>query len=203
MKNKADPRIDAYIAKSAAFAQPILRHLRELVHQACPEAEETIKWSCPHFVYGDGILCSMAAFKTHAVFGFWHQGMKKILGAAGKKEATAMGSFGRIEKLDDLPDDKALVRYVQAAAKLNESDVPRRAKSEPKAALLVPADFAAALKKNKTAAANFENFSASQRRDYIEWITEAKREETRGKRLATSVEWLAEGKTRNWKYESC
>lgn len=203
MKKKADPRIDAYIAKSAAFAQPILRHLRQLVHQACPAADETIKWGCPHFVYTGGILCSMAAFKAHVAFGFWHQGMKKVLGAAGEKEETAMGSFGRVEKLDDLPDDKALVRYIQAAAKLNESDVPRRAKPKPKTALPVPADFASALKKNKTAAVNFESFSASQRREYIEWITEAKREETREKRLATSLEWLTEGKTRNWKYESC
>ena len=203
MKKKTDPRIDAYIAKSAPFAQPILKHLRALVHEACPEAEETIKWSCPHFTSAGNILCSMAAFQAHAVFGFWHQGMAKVLGQAGGQAETAMGSFGRITNLDDLPNDKAMIRFIREAAKLNASGAPGRPPAKPKAALPVPADLVAALKEDKAASTAFAKFSLSHRREYIEWITGAKRAETRQKRLATTLEWLAEGKSRNWKYMNC
>ena len=204
MSQSLDPRIDAYIAKSAAFAQPILKHLRELVHQACPTATETIKWSMPHFEHAGALLCGMAAFKAHCTFGFWHQGMEKVIGAPA--EASAMGSFGRITSLADLPDDRTLRRYVQAAAKLNESGVPGRprpASRTPKKEPAVPAELAAALKKNKAAAATFENFSPSHRKEYIEWIVEAKRDETRQKRLAATIEQLTAGKSRHWKYQAC
>jgi uncharacterized protein YdeI (YjbR/CyaY-like superfamily) len=204
MKN-TDPRIDSHIAKAAGFAKPILRHLRKLVHEACPEAEETVKWSSPTFVYRGRILCGMAAFQSHCTFGFWHQEMEAVLGADGEKADTAMGSFGRITTLDELPPDKTMLRYVKKAAELNESDAPARPRppKRPAAPLIVPKDLAAALKKNKAAAASFEKFSPSHRKEYIEWIKEAKRDETRQKRLATTLEWLAEGKSRNWKYENC
>lgn len=202
---KTDPRIDAHIAKAAEFAKPILRHLRKLVHEACPEAEETLKWSSPTFVYRGKIMCGMAAFKGHCTFGFWHQGMTAELGPDGDKADTAMGSLGRIASLDDLPSDRAMLRYIRKAAVLNESDAPARPRpaKRPAAPLAVPGDLAAALKTNKAAAATFEKFSPNARKEYIEWITEAKRDETRQKRLATTLEWLAEGKSRNWKYENC
>ena len=204
MKN-TDPRIDAYVANAEGFARPILRHLRKLVHEACPDVEETLKWSTPAFVYRGKIMAGMAAFKGHCTFGFWHQGMSAVLGPDGDKEATAMGSFGRVTSLDDLPSDRALARYIRKAAELNESDAPARPRParRPAAPLAVPEDLAAGLKKNRAAAASFEKFSPSHRKEYIEWITEAKRDETRQKRLATTLEWLAEGKTRNWKYENC
>ena len=203
MNKNLDSRVDAYIAKSADFAQPILTHLRKVVHAACPAATETIKWGFPNFEYHGRLLCSMAAFKAHCAFGFWHRGMEAILAADGAKAETAMGSLGRIASVADLPGEKTMARYIREAAKLNESGTAARPAAKPRRALAVPADLAAALKKNKVAAATFEKFSASHRRDYIEWITEAKREETRGKRLATTLEWLAEGKSRNWKYENC
>ena len=206
MSSSLDPRIEAYIAKAADFAQPILRHLRECVHRGCPNVTESIKWSIPHFDYAGGILCGMAAFKAHCTFGFWHQGMDEVLGKHAGKSDTAMGSFGRITKMADLPDDRTLIRFVKAAAKLNESGTPSRprpAVKGPKKELAVPPDLAAALKKNRAAAKTFADFSPSHRKEYIGWITEAKREETRAKRLATTLEWLAEGKFRNWKYSSC
>lgn len=204
MKN-TDPRVDSYIEKSAEFAKPILKHLRELVHRACPEAEETLKWRTPTFMYRGRIMCGIAAFKEHCTFGFWHKGMEEVLEKAGHKGDEAWGSLGRLTGLADLPSDKALLGYVKTAAKLNESDAPARPRPARKRAapLPVPADLAAALKKNRRAAGTFEKFSPSRRRDYIEWITEAKRDETRAKRLATTLEWLGEGKSRNWKYENC
>ncbi len=202
MQPKPDPRIDAYIAKSAPFAQPILRHLRSLVHRACPEATETIKWSMPFFEH-HGLLCHLAAFKAHCTFGFWHQGMNDVLGRDASKADEAMGSLGRIGSLADLPGDAVMTRYLKHAAKLNESGTPARPAGKPKPALAVPADLAAALKKNPAAAATWEKFPPSHRRDYIEWIIEAKRPATRATRLATTLEWLAEGKPRNWKYQNC
>ncbi|MCM3876354.1 MAG: YdeI/OmpD-associated family protein [Thermoanaerobaculia bacterium] len=204
MKN-TDPRVDAYIAKSAPFARPILTSLRAAVHAACPEAEETLKWSCPSFVTNGKILCGMAAFKAHATFGFWHQGMTDVLGEDGGKADTAWGSLGRITGVGDLPPAKTLRVWIRKAAALNASDAPSRPRParRPAAPVAVPPDLSAALKKNRKAAATFESFPPSHRREYIEWITEAKRDETRQKRLATTLEWLAEGKARNWKYENC
>lgn len=199
---KTDPRIDAYIAKSAEFAQPILRHLRALVHAACPAAEETIKWGMPSFTY-HGILCGLAGFKAHCTFGFWHQGTTKIIRQAGGKAEEAMGSLGRITSRADLPSDREMMGYIRQAAKLNESGAPARPKPKPKKPLPMPADLAAALKKNAKAAKIFADFSPSARREYIEWIIEAKRAETRSSRLETAVKWIAGGKKRNWKYENC
>ncbi len=202
---KPDPRVDAYIAKSAPFARPILQHLRAVVREACPEAEETLKWSSPSFVLDGQILCGMAAFKEHCTFGFWHKGMDEVLGKDGRLAGGAMGSFGRIGSLEDLPPAAALRRYIAQAAKLTLSEAPARPRPAARAAApaAVPDDLAAGLKKNKAAAAFFGKLSPGARKEYVVWITEAKREETRAKRLATTLEWLAEGKKRNWKYENC
>lgn len=202
MSTRTDPRVDAYIAKSPEFARPVLTHLRALVHRGCPGAGETIKWGMPFFTCGGSILCMMAAFKAHCAFGFWHKDMKTLVASDAAKPDEAMGILGRITSRADLPGDKAMLGYIRQAVKLSESGVPARPAAKGKAKpLVVPGDLATALKKNKKAAAMFAEFSPSKRKDYIEWLTEAKREETRAKRLATALEWIAEGKARNWKYE--
>jgi len=193
--------MDAYIAKSGEFAKPILTHLRKLVHTACPDVEEAMKWSAPHFLC-KGMLCSMAAFKAHCAFGFWKGSL--IFGGDNAAESEAAGQFGRITSVSDLPADKKLIGYIKQAMKLNEDGVKvEKPKPAKKKELVVPPDLAAALKKNKIAKETFDNFSPSHKREYVEWITEAKREETRKQRLATAVEWIAEGKSRHWKYARC
>lgn len=194
-----DPRVDAYIAKSAPFARPILDHLREVVHATCPDVEEAMKWSFPHFMY-HGMMCAMSAFKQHCAFGFW----KGALIVADAKNDEAMGQFGRIASLADLPPRRTIEAYVRRAMKLNAENVkpPRTTKdAQPKPPVALPDDLRAALAKNKKAAATYEGFSPSGRREYVEWITEAKRAETREKRVLQAVEWMAEGKQRNWKYQ--
>jgi uncharacterized protein YdeI (YjbR/CyaY-like superfamily) len=205
MSKDLDPRIDAYIAKSAPFARPILKHLRTLVHTTCPEVTETIKWSSPFFEDAGGVLCHMAAFKEHCAFGFWHQGMEKVTAELGARRDEAMGTFGRVTSLHDLPGDRTIIRFLSAAVRLNASGKPARPRAgdDEKKELEVPADLVAALKKNKPAAKAFAEFRPGHRKEYIKWITEAKRLETRKQRLATTLEWLAEGKPRNWKYFNC
>ena len=186
--------------KSADFAKPILKRLRKLIHAGCPDVEESIKWSCPHFMH-HGMLCSMAAFKAHCTFGFWKGKLMKSLNATTRAD-EAMGQYGRITSLDELPDDKIVLAQIKEAAQLNEQSVKApRAQSKPKKPLKIPAYFGLALKRNAKALAMFETFSPSHQREYIEWITEAKTEATRQKRIETTLEWLAEGKNRNWKYE--
>jgi uncharacterized protein YdeI (YjbR/CyaY-like superfamily) len=199
---KKDPRVDAYIAKAQPFAKPILVHIRKTVHAACPDVVETMKWSFPHFDY-KGIFCAMAGFKAHCTFGFWKGALLKDslkgMPSGGEK---AMGQFGRITALSDLPGEKTLVKIVQAAAKLNDEKVAvPRAKPKPRPPIKVPPHFTAALKKNKKAAAAFEAFPPSHRREYLEWIMEAKTEETRDRRMGQAIEWIAQGRGRNWKYE--
>jgi len=196
-----DKRIDAYIEKSAEFAQPVMVHLRDLVHKACPEVTETLKWSMPSFEY-KGLLCGFAAFKQHCTFGFWKQSLLET--DAFPKNKTAMGSFGRITSLKDLPSDKVMVGLIHQAMELNEKGikVPKKA-AAPKKDLVVPDVLKKALSKNKAAKTTFEKFPYSCKKEYIEWITEAKTEPTRDKRLASTIEWLSEGKRRNWKYENC
>ena len=196
---KKDPRVDAYIKKSPPFAQPILTHIRKIVHAAVPGVEETMKWSSPHFDY-KGIFCGMSAFKQHVGFGFWKAGlMKDVLPGSG---LSAAGQFGRIESLDDLPSDRELTKIIRLAKQLNDDDVkaPPMRKAGPRPALKAPADLLAALAKNKKANATFEKFPPGQRREYISWVIEAKQADTREKRIKTAVEWMAEGKPRNWKY---
>jgi uncharacterized protein YdeI (YjbR/CyaY-like superfamily) len=197
----SDPRIDAYVAASAAFARPILRHLRKAVHRACPEVEETVKWSHPSFVH-HGILCGMAAFKEHCTFGFWKQAL--ILNCAACTNEPAMGQFGRITRLQDLPADEVLMDYIRKAAQLNEAGIKApRPRARPKPPPQPPEDLTRALSRNRKALATFEAFSPSNRREYIDWINESKRELTRSKRLAEAVQWMAQGKPRNWKYINC
>jgi uncharacterized protein YdeI (YjbR/CyaY-like superfamily) len=200
-----DPRIDAYIERAADFAKPILKRIRRLVHTGCPDVEETVKWQHPTFVY-KGILCGMAAFKQHCALGFWKG---KLLFKDDKADRSAqeqaMGQFGRITSLSDLPADSLLLRYVREAARLNEEGVkiPSGSKARVKQELAVPGYLVAALKKNTRALETFERFSPSHKREYVEWLTEAKRDETRDKRLETAIVWMAEGKPRNWKYMNC
>ena len=195
-----DPRIDAYIDRAAPFAQPILTRLRQLVHEACPDVEETIKWGMPTFVHAGGILCGMAAFKQHASFGFW----KHALVVGDAQPQTGMGSYGKLASLDDLPPRKTLLAHIRKAMQLNEGGVTSPArKAAPKPPPDTPEDLAAALDKNKAAKATFDAFPPGCKREYIDWINEAKREETRAKRLAQAIDWMAEGKRRNWKYEAC
>jgi len=198
-----DPRIDAYIERSADFAKPILTHLREVVHAACPDVEETMKWSFPHFMY-EGMLCGMSAFKEHCAFGFWKGSLIAGLKPNSANGGEAMGNMGCIRTVKDLPSKKVLAGYVKEAMRLNEEGVvvPKKPKA-PKPEAEVPPELAAALAKNRKAKAAFEGFSPSHRREYVTWIVEAKREETKVKRIAQAVEWLAEGKARNWKYEKC
>jgi uncharacterized protein YdeI (YjbR/CyaY-like superfamily) len=194
---KRDPRVDAYIEKAAPFARPILKHLRRVIHAGCPEVQETIKWSFPHFGR-KGILCGMAAFKGHCAFCFW----KSSLVFGNKKPGdAAMGQFGRITSIADLPDEKTLIGYVRKAAALNEkgTKIPEP-RSQRKKRVAVPYDLKTALGKNARARKTFENFSYTNKKDYAEWITEAKRRETRTKRLKTAIAWMAKGRTRNWKY---
>ena len=199
------PTVDAYIAKSAPFAQPLLIHLREAVHEGAPDVEETIKWSRPFFMYRGVILGNISAFKEHCSFGLWGTEIAEILIADGIASGEGMGTFGRIASVKDLPPRKKLVNYVKHAAKMIDEGVRTKSLSmRPKVAkppVEVPEALTAALKKNKVAAKKFETLSPSCRREYSEWIADAKREETRDKRIATALEWIAEGKSRNWKYE--
>jgi uncharacterized protein YdeI (YjbR/CyaY-like superfamily) len=193
---RKDLRVDAYIDTAQPFAKPILKFLRKTVHAGCPTVEETIKWQFPHFDYR-GIMCAMAAFKEHCAFGFWKGEL--IVSARAEK---GMGQFGRITSLQDLPDEKTLLGYVRKAAELNERGVakPGRSGGRPRPVLEVPPYLSAALRKNVKARTTFEKFSPTNRRDYIEWLIEAKREETREQRLKTAIQWMEEGKPRNWKY---
>ena len=193
-----DPRVDAYIAKQADFAKPILAHIRDVVHAACPDVQEDIKWGSPFFMY-HGPLAHMPAFKEHCRFGFWKG--KLLFGAGSNDEDAMSGPFGRITSVKDLPSKKEMTAYVRKAMTLNEEGISARKQPKARASLPVPAELAAALAKNRKARANFEAFPPSHRREYNEWIAEAKRAETRAARVKQAVEWIAEGKGRNWKYE--
>ncbi len=201
--NKKDKRVDEYIAKSADFAKPILTYLRTVVHKACPDVAETIRWGFPHFDH-KGIICSMAAFKAHAAFTFWKAALMKDPHKVMEKTGgnTAMGHFGRITRLSDLPKQSILIAYVREAARLNESGAkpPSKKRSAAGAALEIPDFFSAALRSHPKAQETFDSFSPSHRREYLEWVTEAKTETTRQRRLEQTIVWLEEGKTRNWKY---
>lgn len=195
-----DPRVDAYIEKQKDFAKPILLHIREVVHALCPKAEEQIKWGMPFFMYADAPLCQMAAFKEHAALGFWKAALIDGMPHNSNNGGESAGNFGRLKTVKDVPSRKALAPLIKAAMKLNEDGVVVPKKKEAKPELAAPQELTAVLAKNKKAKAAFEAFSPSHRREYIEWIMEAKREETRAKRIAQAVEWMAEGKSRNWKY---
>ena len=208
MKNpESNPKVDAYIAKAQPFAQPILAHIRELVHKACPEVEEAIKWSMPFFMVRGVVLGHMASFKQHCALGLWGPEMNAILNEAGLHSENGMGSLGKITSLKDLPSDKKMLGYYRHAAELIVSGQRTkslvRTKKSVKPAPEVPSELSTALKKNKAAAKVFAAFSVSCKREYADWIAEAKRPETKEKRVAQAVEWIAEGKQRNWKYQNC
>ena len=202
---KKEKLIDAYISKSADFAKLILNHIRELVHKACPDVEEKMKWSFPHFDYKGEMMCSMAAFKQHAVFGFWKASLMKdpVLIENARLE-TAMGHLGKLTSLKDLPPDKKMTTWIKEAMQLTDKGIklPSKPKSTEKKELVVPDYFTKALNKNKAAKKIFDNFAYSHKKEYLQWIVEAKTEETRNKRIATALEMLAEGKSRNWKYQT-
>ena len=199
-----DDRIDSYIARAAEFAQPILKHLRKLVHQGCPAVGETLKWGFPNFMYQNSILCSMAAFKAHCSFGFW-KGELLFANNKGLKPAEGMGQFGKITAVSDLPEPEVLLELIREAVRLRNEGIKPSPRPRPaiKRELEIPDDLTAALKKNQRALAAFEAFSYSHRKEYVQWIVEAKREETRQRRLVTAIDWMAKGKSRNWKYERC
>jgi uncharacterized protein YdeI (YjbR/CyaY-like superfamily) len=192
-----DKRIDAYIDEAKPFARPILEHVRDRVHAVAPDVEETLKWSMPTFTLGGKILLGMAAFKAHATVNFW-RGRELDMDAT----AQGMGQLGRLTAVCDLPADlDDLIR--RAAALARSVPAPRKPKSEPSSPKEIHADFAAALAIAPLAKSTLESFPASAQREYIEWIADAKQEVTRHKRIATAIEWLNDGKRRNWKYQSC
>jgi uncharacterized protein YdeI (YjbR/CyaY-like superfamily) len=205
-----NPKVEAYLAKARPFAQPILTHLRKLVHQGCPEVAETIKWSRPFFEYRGVILCNMSAFNQHCSFGFWGQEISAVLRKANVLRGEGMGSLGRIREVNNLPPDKLMLAWIrQAAAFVDRGEYTspiaarHRVAKAKKPTVKMPAEFAKALQKNKKVAATFAAFSPSCKREYIDWIADAKRPETRDKRVATATEWISQGKQRNWKYQNC
>lgn len=195
-----DARIDAYIAKAQPFARPILEKVRERVHASLPAVEETIKWSMPAYTLDGKIIVITAAFKAHAALNFWRG--QELRG--NEPSNDAMGQFGRLKSIDDLPEDRELDRLIGEAAELTKkAPAPRKAGHEPRPQPQIHPEFAAALQERPTAKAVLDGFPPSAQRDYIEWIAQAKQDATRQKRIATAVEWLSEGKRRHWKYESC
>jgi hypothetical protein len=198
---RKDPRIDDYIAAAAPFARPILKHLRKIVHTGCPDVEETIKWRMPHFDY-KGMFIGMAAFKQHCSFGFWREAALALGDKAN--DSDGMGQFGRIMSLADLPDEDALIGYVRKAVKIKDASVKPRQSAKPRVKavpLPVPDDLVRGLKRNRKARSTWNAVSPSHRNEYIEWITGAKREQTRAKRLETTLQQLDDGKPLNWRYQ--
>lgn len=194
-----DPRVDAYIESRSDFAKPILSHLRDLIHGHAPAVEETIKWSMPFFTYKGQPLANMAAFKEHAAFGFWNR-----LELATGKEGDAMGQYGRLTDIATLPPDKVLLDTLdRALARIDAGEKPKRAARAPKPQAEVPDALAEALAKDDEAAANWNAFAPSCRREYCEWVAGARRDETRAKRIAQTIEQTRAGKKLNWKYENC
>jgi uncharacterized protein YdeI (YjbR/CyaY-like superfamily) len=205
-----DPRVDVYIAKAKLFAQPILVHLRELVHKACPTVVETMKWSRPFFEYKGVILANMSAFNEHCSFGFWGEEIAAVLREANLLQPDAMGSLGRLTCIEDLPVQQQMLGLLRQATTFIDSGqytspIAARHKvvKAPAAAVEAPPEFTRALKASKKAAAAYAALSPSCKREYVEWIADAKRAETRDKRIATAIDWIGEGKQRNWKYQNC
>jgi uncharacterized protein YdeI (YjbR/CyaY-like superfamily) len=194
-----DSRIDAYIAKAAPFARPILEHVRERVHAAAPEAEETMKWSSPAFTVDGKILLMMAAFKAHAALNLW-RGQE----IGDNQKSGAMGQFGKLTSEADLPTNGELDAMIREAAALAKTaPAPRKVKHEPKPVSKMHPEFAAALKASPKAQEVLDGFPPSAQRDYLDWIADAKQDATRTKRIIDAVQWLSEGKRRHWKYENC
>lgn len=199
---KTDARIDAYIDKSEEFAKPIMEYIRAIVHEACPDAEEGWKWSFPHFLYKGKILTAMCAFKKHCAMGFWLEAeMKTVKEYTKDREKNGMFTLGKIEKIEDLPAKSKLTAMIKEAMELTDMGVTLKKTPPSKNSLPIPDYFEKALKANKKAWETFEKASPSFRKEYINWITEAKTETTRNKRMEQALEWISEGKGRNWRYE--
>ncbi len=198
-----NPAFDTYIEKSADFAKPILNHLRSLVHKACPAADEKIKWGFPHFEYKNDMLCHFASFKNHCAFGFWKGSLMKDQWLKENAESeNAMGHYGKITSLKDLPADKIIIAHIKEAMRLNDEGIKApRTKQGKISPVETPEYFLKEIKTNKKSLVNWEKFSNSHKKEYVEWIIEAKRDETRDKRMEQAIEWIAEGKGRNWKYQ--
>lgn len=196
-------KVEERIATAAPFAQPVLSHLRNLVHQAVPEVTEDIKWGHISFLLDGKIFCGLGSFKQHCSFGFWKNEIQQEIAAMGYDCASAMGLFGKITSIQDLPSKKDLLALIQKAAVLARTATVPKKRPSPKPELPVPEELAVALKRSRLAAKHFAAFTPAMRREYLVWISEAKREETRKQRIAQTVEWVAEGKQRNWKYQNC
>jgi hypothetical protein len=208
--NTFNPRVDAYIAKAKPFAQPILIQLRDLVHKACPTVVESIKWSRPFFEYKGVILANMSAFNEHCKVGFWGEEISAEVREAKAQNPDSLGALGHLTGIKDLPPTKQLLPLLRRAVTLIDSGqytspiaARQRVAKPPNPGLEAPPEFTRALKASKKAAAAFAGFSPSCKREYIEWIADAKRDETRDKRIATAIEWISEGKQRHWKYQNC
>ena len=209
LKPNLEPKIDLYIAKAKPFAQPILIHIRELIHKACPNVGETIKWSRPFFEYKGVILGNMSAFNEHCSFGFWGEEIGAVLREANVIQNGGMGSLGRITSLQDLPSNKELLAFLKQATAFIDSGnytSPITARNKvvkaPKPQLPTPPEFTEALRSHPKAAQTFQSFAPSCQREYLEWFADAKQQATREKRIAQAVEWLNEGKQRHWKYQT-
>ena len=205
-----NPKVDKYIGSAQEFAQPVMNHLRELTHKGCPQVEETIKWGMPFFEFRGKIVCCMAAFKKHCRFGFWGKEIRVVLREAKVAGMNGAGWFDRLTHVNELPADKQMIDFVRQAAVMIESGsytspiAARNQKAKAKSSTVkMTREFAAALKKNKKATTSFAPFSLSGKLEYVEWVADAKRPDTRDKRIATAVKWISEGKQRNWKYQNC
>lgn len=199
---KKDKRVDAYIFKAAPFAQEILMHFRALVHKACPDVEEKVKWSMPFFDYKGEMMCHMAAFKQHCAIGFWKASLMKDAKKLKDGNEEAMGHYGRITSVKDLPANKTIIANIKEAMKLNDDGIKLPPKKKAAAKEVdVPEELMKALTKNKKARTVFDAFPPSHRKEYIMWINEAKTEATKTKRIETAIEWITEGKQRHWKYQ--
>jgi len=198
---KYSPEVDKYIQNSADFAKPILKHLRELIHKVCPEVEEKIKWGNPHLDY-KGTFIFMAAFKQHAIFGFWKSTLMKDPNGLFKQNKDAMGSLGRLTEVSQLPSDKILTAYIKEGMRLNDEGKKVIVTKHAKPKLVVPSFIVKILSKNKEAKVTFDGLSPSHKREYVEWIMEAKREETKQSRIEKTIKMLIEGKSMNWEYEA-
>lgn len=196
---KTNPEVDKYIARQADFARPVLERLRKAFHKGCTKLEEHIKWGVPSFEY-KGMMVGFAAFKQHVAWGFWKASLMEDPDGILGNDRKASPFADKVRRLSDLPSDAIIVKYVKQAAKLNETGVKLTAARRKRPELKAPAEMLAALKKNKAALKTFEAFSPSNQRDYVEWIVEAKQDATRNARLKQAIEWMAEGKPRNWKY---
>lgn len=199
---KYNPLVDEYIEKSPDFSKPILNYIREIVHEFCTDAEEAIKWKFPTFMYKGKILCSMVSFKAYCSMGFWlHGEMQTIKNLETDVEKTNMFSLGKITKLEDLPSKPQLKKIILEAMELTDMGVKLKKAAPTKTETAVPDEFQNVLDQNKKVLEIFQKASPSFRKEYINWITEAKTETTRNKRMEQAIEWISEGKGRNWKYE--